>query len=402
MKRQELAASKKPVIAISLVTAICLIGDSMLYIALPIYYKEVGLESLWEVGLILSLNRLIRIPLNPVVGWLYRRLPLKTGLLIAVFLSIITTIGYGTAHGLAAWIVLRVLWGVAWSFFRLGGFLTVIEYSTDGNRGKLLGTYNGLYRLGSLIGMLLGGILVSLFGISLISISFGLLMLIGIPLVYFIIPGKTTDEKEKENRQSTAWMNKPIFKAIITGSLIAFLTQGMFVSTLSLALADHYGDIVVLFGLTLGVTALAGFMQGLRWAWEPFLAMYIGHLSDRVGRLPLLIGFMIIGAGFLWLIPVSMPLLPWLFVVLGFMLVCTNLTTLVDAVTSDVASETDKNAVMTYYVVFLDIGAALGPFVSLSFISVKNGFEFIYGCGGLLLILLAFSWYKELRLKHST
>ncbi|MFC0523504.1 hypothetical protein ACFFGV_07885 [Pontibacillus salicampi] len=46
--------SRRPVIVLSLITALCIIGDSMLYIALPIYYNEAGLSTLWHVGLVLS------------------------------------------------------------------------------------------------------------------------------------------------------------------------------------------------------------------------------------------------------------------------------------------------------------------------------------------------------------
>ncbi|MDQ0338474.1 MFS family permease [Caldalkalibacillus uzonensis] len=163
----------QPVVAVSIITAICLTGDSMLYIALPIYYKEVGLVSLWEVGLILSLNRLIRIPINPFVGWFYRKISLRTGLCIAVVIAIVTTVGYGVGQGLVIWIILRCLWGIAWSFLRLGGMFTVLECTGDHNRGKLMGTYNGLYRLGSLFGMLVGGILVGVVGIKAVAIFLG-------------------------------------------------------------------------------------------------------------------------------------------------------------------------------------------------------------------------------------
>lgn len=44
-------------IVLGLVTALCILGDSMLYIVLPIYWREGGIASLWEVGLILSVNR---------------------------------------------------------------------------------------------------------------------------------------------------------------------------------------------------------------------------------------------------------------------------------------------------------------------------------------------------------
>ena len=78
---------RKQVVSISLITAFALIGDSMLYIVLPIYWKEIGLSSIWEVGLLLSINRFIRIPLTPVVWWLYRFVPMKTGVLIAILIA---------------------------------------------------------------------------------------------------------------------------------------------------------------------------------------------------------------------------------------------------------------------------------------------------------------------------
>ena len=65
------ASGKAYVIVVSLITAACLFGDSMLYIVLPVHYQDAGLSSLWEVGIILSMNRLIRLPLNPLVGRLY-------------------------------------------------------------------------------------------------------------------------------------------------------------------------------------------------------------------------------------------------------------------------------------------------------------------------------------------
>ena len=87
----------KNIVTIALVTACCLLGDSMLYIALPIYWREAGLDGLWQVGILLAVNRFVRLPLNPIVGKIYGKISLKAGLMFAVFLSIITTVGYGFA-----------------------------------------------------------------------------------------------------------------------------------------------------------------------------------------------------------------------------------------------------------------------------------------------------------------
>ncbi|WP_062049209.1 MFS transporter [Bacillus sp. JCM 19034] len=398
---QKKDTSQKSVITISLVTALCLIGDSMLYIALPIYYREVGLESLWEVGLILSLNRFIRIPVNPWVGLLYRKFSLRSGVLLAVLLSIITTIGYGTLNGLIAWIILRIVWGVAWSFLRLGGFFTVLDCSTDEDRGKLMGMYNGLYRLGSLIGMLVGGVLVSILGIHFVSISFGLLMIIGIPLVFWFIPSSKNDMTMETGKSTFSWITKPILKVIISGLLLAFIIQGMVSSTMSIVLTYQYGETINLYFFAIGAAALSGILQGVRWGWEPFLAIKFGQLSDgRKGRLPLFIMFLIFGAACLFLIPIELNIFLWLTIVLLFLAVSTVLTTLIDAVTSDFATQSNKNTVMTYYSVFLDIGAAFGPLISFFIIDWNNGVQIIYVLSGCILVGLAYIWYKEYRVQH--
>lgn len=183
-------------ISISLVTAICLVGDSMLYIALPIFWKEVGLDSLWQVGILLSINRFIRLPFNPIIGWVYQKISLKIGLIIAVILGAITTFGYGIITGFIGWLILRGMWGVTWSFFRIGGLAAVIASTTDKNRGKTMGIYNGLYRLGSLFGMLIGGILTPFIGLKHVALLLGVCTLFAF---FYLFHTVTTIQDSKGN-----------------------------------------------------------------------------------------------------------------------------------------------------------------------------------------------------------
>lgn len=150
--------NKKMVIVISLLTAACLLGDSMLYIVLPIHWQEVGLASLWEVGILLSVNRMVRLPLNPLVGWLYGRMSSRCGVLFAGLLATCTTVSYGLCKGFILWVIFRCIWGMAWTFLRIGAYFIIFEISCETNRGYYMGMYNGLYRLGSLGGMLVGGV----------------------------------------------------------------------------------------------------------------------------------------------------------------------------------------------------------------------------------------------------
>ncbi len=131
------AISKGPVIIIAIITAISVFGNEMLLIVMPIYWDFFGLTALWQVGIILSMNRIIRLPINSIVGWCYQKISKRTGVLIAVILAILSTYSYGMLKGFWLLLFMRILWGISWSFLRLGGYLTVLTSSDNQTRGQL-------------------------------------------------------------------------------------------------------------------------------------------------------------------------------------------------------------------------------------------------------------------------
>lgn len=386
-----------PVVAVSIVTAITLLADSMLYIALPIYYKEVGLQSLWEVGILLALNRFIRLPINPIVGKMYEKVHVRYGLLLAIILTIVATVGYSFASGFLMWIVLRCIWGIAWSILRLGGYFTVLSYSENGLLGKNLGIYNGISRLGSLVGMLVGGILVGIIGIKMVAIIFAFATILAIPIVLLAIPrSKVEEEKTEEKSKGIPFLQQSIIKLLITGLILAFFIQGVFTASLSYVIGVHYGVEMELFGMVVGVTAFAGILQAIRWLWEPFLAAYFGKLSDGDrGRLPVFLFCLAICAIGFFLIPFSFPLVIWSFVIVIVMIAFTAITTVFDAIASDVANNTNKIKVMTSYTIAIDMGAALGPFICFFVLDLPFGLYYIYAGGAVLFFSLFIVWLFE-------
>jgi MFS family permease len=397
------ANNRKPIYAVAIVTAICLLGDSMLYIVLPIYWREVGLSTLWEVGVLLSVNRLVRLPLNPLIGWLYKKISPRTGLVIAVALGALTTAGYGLWKGFAIWLVLRCIWGIAWSLLRIGGYLTVIICSDDSNRGQQMGTYNGLYRLGSLGGMLFGGILVPVIGIQAIALTFGAIALISIPFIMMMVSttkmsGTTAAVPSSDSKLGSTLWTKPVMKVIATGLSVSLL-YSVFSSTLTLVIDTNYGQTMSILGILLTSTALAGIIQAIRWMWEPFLAGRFGKYSDGPkGRLPLIMASLIGAAAGYALIPWKLPITIWVIIVLFIMLTATALTTLMDAMASDVARLSSVISVMTTYAVATDLGSALGPLLSYWFVEYKYGLLGIYLCSSLFYLLITF-WIIPKKLK---
>lgn len=393
---------QQPVTVIAIVTALCLLGDSMLYIVLPIYWKEAGLTALWEVGLLLSINRFVRLPITPLIGLLYRKLPLRIGLAFAVLLASLTTIGYGVIDGFAAWLVLRCLWGIAWSFLRMGGYLAVIRYSDDSNRGHLMGRFNGISRLGSLVGMLAGGIFVPLTGMDAVSVTFGLFMLAGLPYIAVYISGSTDStakdadasnlRKEHGMMRKTVW-TKPVFKIVAAG-LLLYLILAVFTSTLSLMIETNNPQQITLFGMLVTSTMLSGVLQAARWVWEPFLATGIGRWSDGIrGRLPLFCISLIAAAAGYALLPWPIPIYVWCAVTLIVMAASTAITTLMDALASDVARHSSVIAVMTAFSVATDLGSALGPMLTYLILNLPHGMMYTYAGCAVIFVIIAI-WYR--------
>lgn len=381
--------NKMPVIVISLFTAACLLGDSMLYIVLPIHWREVGLTSLWEVGIILSVNRIVRLPLNPLVGWLYGKISCRKGILFAGVLAVGTTLGYAVFKGFIPWLILRCIWGTAWTFLRLGAYFTILEVSNNSNRGYYMGMYNGLYRLGSLGGMLMGGFLADHFGIGITAVIFGTSTLLSIPFAFKLIPVSRPQKREENSPLVlTAIVNANVFWTLITGLFIALIYQGAFNATLSYLIQIHYSSTILIAGVSFGAASLAGMLQALRWSWEPWLAPWFGRISDgKYGRRIVLIVTLVSAAILFLLVPVQLPVGVWLTLILSILLTATILTTVIDAVACDVASCASEKAFMTAYSFSIDVGAALGPLVSFTLNDILGPYAIYWVIAGTLLIL---------------
>ncbi len=401
-----LATGKAHVIAISLITAACLFGDSMLYIVLPVHYQEAGLTSLWEVGVILSMNRLIRLPLNPVVGWMYRRISVRGGILLATALAAASTLGYAFADSFFIWIFLRSVWGLSWTLLRIGGFFCILEISDNNSRGYFMGLYNGLYRLGSLVGMLAGGILADTLGFFATTLLFGTCSAMALPPALFTLPnGKIPPSPTKNDPLAPPLFRqnkKNVLLIMGTGLVAALAYQGLYAATLTQMIYLHLGAVVTLCGLALGAASLGGLLQALRWGWEPWLAPWFGKLSDlRFGRTPMMI-WALLGAALLFgLTALSLPALLWCLVLLGVELFGTLQTTLADAVASDAATRRARDAqselagrdFMRMYSLAVDLGAALGPFTAYAVSEILD-MNAAYLFVAVLMAVLGVAWLK--------
>lgn len=292
-------------------------------------------------------------------------------------------------------LLMRAIWGIAWTFLRLGAYFFILNISAEGNRGHYMGVYNGIFRLGSLVGMLAGGIIADIFGIKVVSLVFAGITLSALFLVYYsiypstgqIAPLATTHPLKISNE----WKDSKVIWMLITGFFVTMLYQGAFTSTLS-HLIDLRQTQQMATNAILASASLAGIIQAIRWGWEPWLAPWFGRKSDRWGRQPVLT-IALLGASVLFaLINTGVPFWIWIAVIFGVQLTATVLTTVVDAVAGDVASQTiGKTSIMTTYSIVTDLGSAVGAlsvYLTASLIEI----EIFYWGAALILLLLSSKW----------
>ncbi|RNB89605.1 MFS transporter [Brevibacillus fluminis] len=390
-----------PVRAIAVITAFCLMGDSMLYVLLPFYWQEAGLHSLFEAGILLSINRLIRLPLAPFIGRLLQKIPFRLALLFAVTLAACTTVAYGYANGFWAWFVLRALWGFTWSLLRLGALYAIADASLPNEHGKNTGIYNGLYRLGSLAGMLFGGIIAQAWGFTATSLLFGALASLSLLLLPAIATATDSDKRTffsmpaQQGQKSTclatrAYASPQLLLVLGSGAVIAMLFQGIFTSTLSHVVDTHFHEGMRLGPSLLGAVTLAGFLSAIRWGWEPFLAPLVGRTADRLKKNDVLLMLSLLTAAPLFaLVPLPLTSILWLVLIVAVQLSATALTTLCDAAATRTSSGMPSGkAFLTLYSILQDVGAALGPL--LGYLVLTN---WLYLGSAVMLLCLAICWY---------
>ncbi|MDR2006929.1 MAG: MFS transporter [Acidaminococcales bacterium] len=387
----------RPTAMVSLVTAFCLLGDSMLYIVLPLYWRDFGLESVWQAGALLAVNRLVRLPFNPLAVWLYANIGQRTCMALAVVTSLLTTSAYSLVSGFWPLLTARCFWGAAWSLLRLGAYFSVLQFSSASDHGRHMGTYNGIFRLGSLFGMLGGAFIAELSAPNAAGCIFAGFSLLGLPLVYKYVPaGAFKSGGRKIFGALGALFDSKLTAALIATSFFTALAyQGIFNSMLSFLTGRHEikPDLLASFGL--GAASVAGFLQALRWTWEPYLAPKIGRISDTGGKRRSLLQKNCFWAAFLFLaVSYKIDLWAWLSLVILLQLTGTGITTLTDALAADIAAD-GKNApaVLSAHSLAIDFGSAVGPVVGYS-LNNYGGIHAPFFMAGTCLLLIALLWRR--------
>jgi MFS family permease len=386
------ARPRRVMLPLGLAACLSLFGDLSLYAVLITQVDALGL-GLASVGIMLSINRLVRIPGNPLAGLLYDRWGRRNLFLLGMLLGVLSTAGYGLVVGFWPFLLTRLAWGIAWTLINVGGMSMVIDVSTRANRGRWMGTFNTWILAGLALGPMVGGPLVELVGFRSAMLICASLTLLGLAVAAMglpetAIPQASTAQPrppvEEIWRRRLARYWQQATNAVVHGDrgiliasalylIVQFCGDGIVLSTLSLLLQRRFGAQVSIGGLVVGIGAAAGLMLGIRSLLAGAAGPYAGHLSDtRLGRWPVIGCSLGLGiAGFGLLAFATAPGIMLAGVALAAIGSGTALATLA-AVVGDLTPARREGAVMGLYATAGDLGSAAGPVLAFALLAALD------------------------------
>ena len=386
-----------PVIAVALAVGSTLLGDSMLYAVMPAQ-PEAWALSIPAVGILLSANRLVRLVTNSVMAVIFQRLGQRGPFIGALALSVVVTLSYGWTSAFAVLLLARMGWGLCWSTLRLGGFWTVLTEASDDNRGLLMGSYQAIVRMGSVGGVLVGAALTDVFGHRLTLTLFAAVMA-ATAFTWIIFSRQAGPDKQPTPHRADGVDLRAVLAdrrllATCSGILITGLVfSGLVTASLGFYLSSHFGQQIAILGVALGVTTATGILLGSQWL--P-LSPLLGHLSDRFGRVPLISSGFAVGAAGLVALALTQSIWLMLLAIFAGFVASTALTVTLHSTAGDLAPPDRRNAVLSTYATFLDLGSALGPLIGLSFASLA-ALQGLYSGAAVLLLAAALLFWLAFR-----
>ncbi len=359
-------------------------GDATLYTVLPTHTKAAGI-ALSSVGIMLGVNRAVRLLFNGAAGLAYDRWPRRWLFIPALFIGAFSTAVYAATYGFWPLLIGRMLWGLAWSGIWVGGATMIMDVTTDHDRGRWTGLYQTWFFIGAASGSVLGGTFTDWMGYTMTMwIGASLTALGGVGALFLLPETRACTRRDKVNPEPSSnlqsvqaphvppipqiqptrlwhngklWLANHVWRAVLLYSVNRLVISGVLAATMGLLVQNRLRETE----LMIGVATLTGILTAGQTFFSMAAAPLAGTLSDRVGsRWPVVTVGLIAGvAGF--------GLLAWdilISALIGILLVATakgSIQSLATAMTGDAVSHAQRGRAIGLLHTVGDFASAVGP-----------------------------------------
>ncbi|MFO7773383.1 MAG: MFS transporter [Dehalococcoidia bacterium] len=281
----------------SAVTFLGFIDTHLLIPVIALYASSLG-AGIGMVGLIVGLYSIINTPANIVFGQLIDRVGYKAPLIGGLIGNVFSMVFYAFTRSPLHLALVRVLHGASGALVAPSTMSIIAHHSVSERRGRSMSFYGMALASASLIGYPVSGLIASRLGFNALFFFGASLVGVGM-LLSLMLPGGS---KTAKGRSATG----EIFR-----NVRSLLTRKGLLPSYAAIFAQYFtfGGVVTLLPVHVERLGMGAFEVGMLLAG--FSAMFVitqfpsGTISDRMGRLPPIVG------GLLCVI-LSLTALPWL------------------------------------------------------------------------------------------
>jgi len=388
---QQLGANRV-VLALSLARLGDAIGNSILFIVIPLYVA--ALPAPWfhipesaRVGILISLYGIVNSLLQPVTGALsdhYRRR--KVFILGGLLIMAAATFLFIFATRFVDLLVLRAVQGVGLALTLPASMALMAQATQKRSRGGSMGIYSTMRIVGFGAGPLIGGFLHVRYGFDATFLAGTAFVVLGMILVQLWVrearpPASPTTERPRQKLANRSLLSPELLSLGAATFVMASVFTMM--STLEVQFNERLNQTALAFSVAFSALMVSRLLSQIP----------LGHLSDRVGRKPLII------IGLLLMAPAT--------ALLGEVTSTFQLTALrlfqglasagiaapSFALAADLSSAGGEGRQMSIITMSFGLGIAVGPLIAgiLAIVS----FELPFLIGGALSLIAAWIVYRK-------
>lgn len=383
------------ILALSALVFVGGLGGGLVFPILPILGLQLGISAAL-IGLILSLNRITRLAMNPLSGLLVdhigARWPLMVGLGIEALATVAFWIGMQGNHPAAWFLAGRGLWGVGSSLLMVGALTAALMISPLGHRGRATAQVRISLGLGMPGGLVLGGLVTARYSPGTAFLTASAITLLGMLMAWRFAPsGKDERLAGKDEVLDGTIPTRTVLRELLADRrlwgvwlfnfLMFFSVQGVILATLALLVRERGVEFA-----DWGVEGTSGLLMAFMMLASVTLSWIIGRRIDRSGHntASLLLGVMLLITAYVGLaLGTSTFVLAGSLILVGLAMGAINIPLLV-LMGRWVNADRYGRAVGIYQLLG-DLGGSLGPILGLSIMLHWGGRDLFLG----LAILLA-------------
>jgi MFS family permease len=294
MRLAEALGVNRTVLALSVARLGDAIGNSILFIALPLYVAKLSsplfpLPEPVRVGVLLSLYGIVSASLQTVMGAWSDRLGRRKPLIIAgLAVMAAGTVSFVFAHRFVDLVVLRTLQGVGVALTIPASMALMAQATHHSSRGGSMGVYTTMRMVGFAAGPLIGGYLLDHSGFPVTFLAGAGFVVLGLLLVALWVDETPAPPRSEGGRRFRVFDRKLASPGIVGAGIATFLMASAFsmMTTLEKQFNTRLHETAFAFSVAFSALMFSRLL----------LQAPLGWLSDRVGRKPLILGGLVLMA----------------------------------------------------------------------------------------------------------